>query len=245
MAINDTKRYYWLKLDKDFFKSHRVKIVEAMPNGKDYILFYLKLLCESTSHEGYLRFSPTIPYNEQMLSTITDTNIDIVRSATKIFTELGMMKFLDDGTLYLEEVNKMIGTETGAAQRKRIERCKGDNEGQCPQEIDIEIEKEIDNISPLNDKNLTHECEKNEILFSCLDNKASLIIDKAREDPNFDFETFKDWFIGSNIKSKANPSAYFTKAFDKVMETCGFSKSHDIDLQEMIRIAKTPWIEGE
>lgn len=151
MATIDNKKYYWLKLDKDFFKRHDIKIVESMKNGKDYVLFYLKLLCESTSHEGYLRFSPTIPYSEDMLATLTDTNIDVVRSAVKIFTQLGMMEFLDDGTLYLEMVERMIGSETGAAVRKRQERVRakliiGDNQGQCPQEIekDIEIDKELD-----------------------------------------------------------------------------------------------------
>lgn len=147
MASIDNKRYYWLKLDKDFFKRHDIKIVESMKNGKDYILFYLKLLCESTSHEGYLRFSPAIPYSEDMLATVTDTNIDIVRSAIKIFTTLGMMSVMDDGTLYLEQVEKMIGSETGAAVRKRQERAVGtigDRQGQCPQEIDIEKDIEKD-----------------------------------------------------------------------------------------------------
>lgn len=147
MASIDNKKYYWLKLDKDFFKRHDIKIVESMKNGKDYILFYLKLLCESTSHEGYLRFSPTIPYSEDMLATVTDTNIDVVRSAIKIFTTLGMMRVMDDGTLYLEQVEKMIGSETGAAVRKRQERAVGtigDKQGQCPQEIEIDIDKELE-----------------------------------------------------------------------------------------------------
>ena len=147
MASVDNKRYYWLKLDKDFFKRHDIKIVESMKNGKDYILFYLKLLCESTSHEGYLRFSPTIPYSEDMLATVTDTNIDVVKSAVKIFTTLGMMRVMDDGTLYLEQVEKMIGSETGAAVRKRQERAVGtigDKQGQCPQEIEIDIDKELE-----------------------------------------------------------------------------------------------------
>lgn len=147
MSAIDNKRYYWLKLDKDFFKRHDIRIVESMPNGKDYILFYLKLLCESTSHEGYLRFSPTIPYSEDMLATITNTNIDVVRSATKIFSGLGMMSFLDDGTLYLEQVERMIGSETGSAIRKREYRLsqkdiEGTIGGHCPQEIDIELEKD-------------------------------------------------------------------------------------------------------
>ena len=113
------EKYFWLKLQRDFFKRHDVRIVEGMPNGKDYILFYLKLLCESIDHDGRLRFSDAVPYNEQMLSTITDTNIDIVRSAIKIFTELKLMEILEDGTYFMVEVQKMVGFETEWARKKR------------------------------------------------------------------------------------------------------------------------------
>ena len=172
MSNKDKKRYYWLKLDKDFFKRHDIRVVESMPNGKDYILFYLKLLCESTTHEGYLRFSETIPYSDEMLATITNTNIDVVRSAVKIFTELKMMTFLDDGTLYLEQVQKMIGSETGAAIRQREYRTgkvpaitEGATLSQdCHQEIDkdkeiekeIDIDTDIDNSSLFGDKDISN-----------------------------------------------------------------------------------------
>ena len=149
MAINDSKKYYWLKLDRNFFKRHDIRIVETMPNGKDYILFYLKLLCESTSHEGCLRFSDTIPYNDDMLATVTNTNIDVVRSAIKIFRELHMLDILDDGTIYMQEVAKLVGSETGSARRKREYRneqklLSGDIGGNCPLEKEIEKEKDID-----------------------------------------------------------------------------------------------------
>ena len=114
-------RYYWLKLKRDFFKRHDIRIIEDLPNGKDYILFYLKLLCESVDHEGKLRFSESIPYSDTMLSTITNTNIDVVRSAIKAFTELDMMEILDDGTFYMREVEKMIGSgaDNDNANRQR------------------------------------------------------------------------------------------------------------------------------
>ena len=159
------KKYYWLKLKKDFFKRHDIQIIENMPNGKDYVLFYLKLLVESVDHEGGLRFNETIPYNEQMLATITNTNIDTVSTAMKLFRELGMVEILDDKTIYMNEVSKMLGTETYWAQKKREEREKKKlpkpatpQIGQClidvqgksnvsKQEIDIELdiekEKEI------------------------------------------------------------------------------------------------------
>ena len=149
MAINDSKKYYWLKLDRNFFKRHDIRIVETMPNGKDYILFYLKLLCESTSHEGCLRFSDTIPYNDDMLATVTNTNIDVVRSAIKIFRELHMLDILDDGTIYMQEVAKLVGSETGKARRMRTYRNEqkmltGSNEPNCSLEKEIEKEKDID-----------------------------------------------------------------------------------------------------
>ncbi|MCK9570949.1 phage replisome organizer N-terminal domain-containing protein [Candidatus Pacearchaeota archaeon] len=154
----DTHKYYWLKLKRDFFKRHDIRIVESLENGKDYLLFYMKLLVESIDHEGYLRFSETIPYDEKMLSTITDTNIDVVRSACKLFGELGMMEWEDDGTLFMNQVQGMIGSETSDAIRKRDYREKAkqiiapkEQEGHCPDlsqkrapELELDIEKEID-----------------------------------------------------------------------------------------------------
>jgi len=144
------KKYYWLKLQKDFFKRHDITIIEGLENGKDYILFYMKLLVESIDHEGMLRFSDAIPYNDSMLSSITNTNIDIVRSAVKIFLELGMMERLDDGTLYLSMINSMIGEETDWAEKKRLYREKQKQIGQKrtmsdkSKRLELELEKELE-----------------------------------------------------------------------------------------------------
>ena len=135
------KKYYWLKLQNDFFKRHDIRIIEDMPNGKDYILFYMKLLVESISHEGKLRFSETVPYNEGMLATITNTNIDIVRSAVKVFSELELMGFMDDGTFFMNETSNMLGEETEWAKKKRAYR---ENGGQKKTMSDKSIEKEIE-----------------------------------------------------------------------------------------------------
>jgi predicted phage replisome organizer len=110
------KKYYWLKLKRDFFKRHDIRIIEEMPNGKEYLLFYLKLLVESIDHEGELRFSDTIPYNEQMLSVITNTNIDVVRSAMKLFVELKMIEVQDDATIYMAEAT-MFGSKTQSVSK--------------------------------------------------------------------------------------------------------------------------------
>jgi predicted phage replisome organizer len=122
-----------------------------MDNGKEYILFYMKLLLESVDHNGNLRFNETIPYNEKMLATITDTNIDIVRNAMKIFTELKLIDIMDDSTIYMNEVNNMIGIQTYGAERKQLQRqnnnvnlLSGHKGDICPPDIDKEIELELE-----------------------------------------------------------------------------------------------------
>ena len=115
-------RNYWLKLKRDFFKRHDIRIVENMPGGKDYILFYLTLLCESIDHDGNLRFSETIPYDDGMLSVITNTSVEVVRGAIKVFSELGMIECLDDGTLFMREVQKMVGSQSATPNAERMRR---------------------------------------------------------------------------------------------------------------------------
>lgn len=149
------KKYYWLKLQKDFFKRHDIKIIEAMPNGKDYVLFYLKMLVESIDHDGMLRFNDTIPYNEGMLATITNTNVDVVRAAMKVFEQLSMIEIMDDKTIFMAESQRMLGCETSVAERVRRSREKQkalqcnthvtpSNETKQKSNTEKELEKEIE-----------------------------------------------------------------------------------------------------
>lgn len=137
----ESKKYYWLKLKRDFFKRHDIRIVESMPNGKDYILFYLKLLLESIDHEGTLRFSETIPYNEQMLSVVTNTNIDTVKSAMKLFIELNMMTVFDDQTIYMTEVDKLIGSAADNDNANRVRRCREKKKQMALQTVTEDVTK--------------------------------------------------------------------------------------------------------
>lgn len=199
----ETKKYYWIKLKRDFFKRHDIKIIESMPNGKDYILFYLKLLCESVDHDGNLRFSEQIPYNEEMLSVITNTNIDIVRSAIKVFTELSMMELLDDGTYYLNEVNKMIGSETDWAVKKREYRERQKQDNVLPMsdksksiELELDKEKDKDNLSKENNKeNLdlgTAKVSWNEV-FNFIKEKKLMFIKPTSAYNYININEIKDW----------------------------------------------------
>lgn len=204
----DTKKFYWLKLKRDFFKRHDVRIIEEMPNGKDYILFYLKLLLESIDHEGSLRFSDTIPYNEQMLSVVTNTNVDIVRAAMKLFIDLGMMAVFDDQTIYMNEVNKLIGCETEWAKKKREYRERTLSSS-CPPLVPSVSDKsksksesiEIDKEKKENIKEKTHQTKKG-FVPPTFEEVLEYAKSRGREDlaqKFFDYFEAGDW-----IDSKGN-----------------------------------------
>ena len=214
----ENKKYYWLKLQKDFFKRHDIRIVEAMPNGKDYILFYMKLLLESIDHEGELRFSDTVPYNADMLAVITNTNVDVVRSAMKVFENLQMIEILDDETIFMKETEKMIGSESAAAERQRKHREKlaamatnpallssnCDNVTTPSQNSHIDIDKDIE-IDKDIDKELEKEKEEKKprprFVPPSVDDIRNYCLERNNNvDPEafFDYYTSKDWFVGKN-----------------------------------------------
>lgn len=125
--MSSGKVYYWLKLNKDFFEDDTVTWIEEQENGKDYIIFYLKLALKSLQDEGYLiRYvgEKLIPYDVKALAKLTNTSPDTVAVAMKLFIEIGLISRLDSGEIYLKQIDEMIGSETDSAKRVRRHRAK-------------------------------------------------------------------------------------------------------------------------
>lgn len=188
-------RFYWLKLKRDFFKRHDIQIIESMPNGKDYVLFYLKLLVESIDHEGELRFSETIPYNAEMLATITNTNIDIVRTAMKVFAEFGMVEILEDKTIFMAEVTKLIGSAVDNDNANRQRRFRERKKEQALLECYASVTKNNES------KSKSIDIDYGRFTPPTHDEVAAYITEKGYHidaGKFIDFYTMKGWMIGKN-----------------------------------------------
>ena len=57
-----------------------------------------------------------------MISSITGENIDIVRIAIDIFIKLKLMENLENGALFMNEIQNMVGAESKWAEIKRKQR---------------------------------------------------------------------------------------------------------------------------
>jgi predicted phage replisome organizer len=133
--MSETKRYYWLKLPENFFDAtddETISFIEEQEGGSAYVLFYLKLLCKALRTDGTLirlignRY---VPYDEKSLSKLTNTPVDTVRCAVAILKEVGLLKQLDSGELYLTQINEFVGSETNKAVAMRKTRAKNRLEG--------------------------------------------------------------------------------------------------------------------
>ena len=157
--MSDNKKYYYLKLKDNFFESDEIKILEQMKNGYKYSNLLLKLYLKSLKFDGALRLNEYIPYNIEMISAIVGMDIDTVKVAFEIFKQLKLIEILEDGTIYMLQIQNYIGTSSTEGDRKReyrkrIESNKSLPVGQTSGHLsgqksdihppEIEIEKEIE-----------------------------------------------------------------------------------------------------
>ena len=95
---------YCLELDENFFEKDTITWLEEQENGRDYVLFYLKLASKLLKNDGRLiRFvgEELIPYDVKALSKLTNTPVDVVKVAMEIFLDLGLVKNSESGEIYL------------------------------------------------------------------------------------------------------------------------------------------------
>ena len=193
------KRYYWLKLDENFFEDDTITWLEEQENGKDYVLFYLKLALKSLKDDGRLiRYvgEKLIPYDVRALSKLTNTPVDTVAVAMKTFLDLGLVEKLESGEIYLSLINELVGTETDVAKRVRKHRAK----------------KNL--LNDTNEQSTLHEVTKNDDSLQC--NSGVTKSNTEYRDKSLELELEKDIDTENrDNKDRPNSKNEFEQEFDE------------------------------
>lgn len=118
------KRFYWLKLSEDFFKSRDVKKLRKIAGGDTYTVIYLKLLLLSLTDNGYLYYEGVEPTFAEEMALAIDEDEENVEVTLNYLEQRGLLerKTLDE--YILTECAEMTGSETSAARRMRKTREK-------------------------------------------------------------------------------------------------------------------------
>lgn len=144
-------KFYWLQLKEDFFEDDAIEwLEEQKPNGRDYAYFYLKLCLKSLKSNGVLIRQVgniLIPYDNNKLAEMTKMDFDTVTVAMELLKKIGLIKILENGEIYISQLENLIGSQSKGAWKKQQQRLLGGQEGdKCPPkiEIELELEKELD-----------------------------------------------------------------------------------------------------
>lgn len=149
------KRYYWLKLKDDFFKSKEIKKLRTMAGGDTYTIVYLEMTILAMKTEGVLTWEGIEDSFEAELALELDENVEHVKMTVYYLQSKGLLEVMDSEHYFLPDAIKNTGSETDAAERMRRSRAKVrarlqncNNVTPLLQACDTEKEKDIENIPP-------------------------------------------------------------------------------------------------
>lgn len=150
------KRYYWLKLMKDFFSNPKIKKLRKLAGGDTFTVIYLKLQLLSIDNEGVLIFQGIENTFEEEMALTIDEDIDNVSVTLNYLISQGLMEKIGENEYLLTETQSLIGSESSVTKRVRKHRemkkalqsnanvTIGNTEKEIDKDIDIEKEKDID-----------------------------------------------------------------------------------------------------
>ncbi|MCQ6266344.1 phage replisome organizer N-terminal domain-containing protein [Fictibacillus sp. WQ 8-8] len=153
----------WIKLSTQMFEDEKIRLIESMPESDMLLIIWIKLLSQAgkTNANGYIYLHENIPYTDEMLATIFNRPLNIVRLALKTFEDFGMIEISDDHYIAISNWEKHQNVEgldkirqqtrdrvAKYREKKRLQA--GNDTGNVTltqgngTDIEVEIDKDID-----------------------------------------------------------------------------------------------------
>lgn len=149
------KRYYWIQLAQDFFKSKEMKLLRKIAGGDTHTIIYLKMMLISLEDGGHIYYDGLADNLAEEIALVIDENVEDIKITLIFLESKGLLTRKNDRDYFLEQVPEMVGSETASTRRSRKHRelrglhcntiattCNGDID--IEKDIDIEIEKDVD-----------------------------------------------------------------------------------------------------
>lgn len=91
----------WIKLSVNMFNDEKIKLIRTMPEGDKIIVIWVQLLCLAgkTNDNGSIYMGQHIYYTDEMLATLCDQPLNIMRIAIKTLEQFEMIEKTDSGIL--------------------------------------------------------------------------------------------------------------------------------------------------
>lgn len=211
--MGENKKYYWLKLPKDFFENKEIKKLRQLAGGDTYTIIYLKMLLKSIDSEGKL-------FYEGIDDTIAEEiALDINESADDVQVTIGYLvkknlMVVTESEAELIKLPEMVGSESAVAERVRRHRelqkalhcntyvtlCNSD-----ATKCNTEIEKDIDTDIDIDKKEKDKKKKRKTDVFQKPSEEEIVEYCNSIGHGEFDAQRFVDYYDANGWKVGKNP----------------------------------------
>lgn len=115
------KRYYWLKLPKDFFEDKAIKRLRQIAGGDTYTIIYLKMLLKSMGDDGKLFYEGIEDTICEEIALDINESADDVQVTISYLEKKGLL-VVTDSEVELTRLTEMVGSESAVTERVRKHR---------------------------------------------------------------------------------------------------------------------------
>lgn len=163
------KRYYWIQLAQDFFKSKEMKLLRKIAGGDTHTIIYLKMMLISLEDGGHIYYDGIADNLAEEIALVIDENVEDIKITLIFLESKGLLTRKNDRDYFLEQVPEMVGSETASTRRSRKHReltalhcntiattCNGDIEKDIDTDTEIEKENNKTMVSSSLSENLKH-----------------------------------------------------------------------------------------
>lgn len=118
--MGDNRRFYWLKLHKDFFDSVRIKKLRAVAGGDTLTIIYLKLLLYSMDKDGVIEYQGVEDSISKELALMLSEKPDNIELCLKYLWSVKLVEIHEDSEeIFFPEAVAFTGSECSSAKRVR------------------------------------------------------------------------------------------------------------------------------
>lgn len=98
----------WIKLSVNMFNDEKIKLIRTMPEGDKIIVIWVQLLCLAgkTNDNGSIYMGQHIYYTDEMLATLCDQPLNIMRIAISTLEQFGMIEKTESGVIEITNWEK-------------------------------------------------------------------------------------------------------------------------------------------
>ncbi|MDC0763455.1 phage replisome organizer N-terminal domain-containing protein [Brevibacillus sp. AG] len=152
----------WIKITTAMFDDEKIKLIRNLPEADSILLTWIQLLVQAgkANASGSIILNERIPYTEEMLATIFDRSINVIRLALRTFEQFGMIHMENgvitisnwdkhqnvDGMDKIRELNRQRVARHREKQKQLPNNCNGTGNVTVTHgnALDIDIDKELD-----------------------------------------------------------------------------------------------------